>query len=206
MSHFNGTEQPPRALLHSRSPREERRELPRSFHSPPALLRTACHRFIFNRAPHTMAPGAAHFAALLSCLLLFFHLFHSFLFLYLFSHLLSFSPFSTPFSVAIDRSAFSCFLSSIFHLRCFSRWPFSFLAFALPFRRLWHCFPAVRRFVPSYLLICFQYFRRHFAAVFATFVLLFSCRVFKVPCVIFKLETLEFVRVVRWSFIKNCNR
>lgn len=88
MSHFNGTEQPPRALLHSRSPREERRELPRSFHSPPALLRTACHRFIFNRAPHTMAPGAAHFAALLSCLLLFFHLFHSFLFLYLFSHLL----------------------------------------------------------------------------------------------------------------------
>lgn len=88
MSHFNGTEQPPRALLRSRSPREERRELPRSFHSPPALLRTACHRFIFNRAPHTMAPGAAHFAALLSCLLLFFHLFHSFLFLYLFGHLL----------------------------------------------------------------------------------------------------------------------
>lgn len=97
MSHFNGTEQPPRALLCSRSPREERRELPRSFHSPPALLRTACHRFIFNRAPHTMAPGAAHFAALLSCLLLFFHLFHSFLFLYLFSHLLLLSILYTLF-------------------------------------------------------------------------------------------------------------
>ena len=34
---------------------------------------TACHRFIFNRAPHTMTPGAAHFAALLSCLLLSYH-------------------------------------------------------------------------------------------------------------------------------------
>lgn len=126
MSHFNGTEQPPRALLRAGT-REERRELPRSFHSPPALLRAACHRFIFNRAPHTMAPGAAHFAALLSCLLLSFRLFYSFS-----SHLLlllpSFFPLR-PFPIEIrSSSSFSLCLSLSLSRQ---RWSFDFLALAL---------------------------------------------------------------------------
>lgn len=103
MSHFNGTEQPPRvhfsACNHHRRDLK-RRELPRSFHSPPALLRAACHRFIFNRAPHTMAPGAAHFAALLSsCLLP--PILSLTPFLPLLFHLLLRLPFSSSFSISI---------------------------------------------------------------------------------------------------------
>lgn len=48
----------------------------------------------------------------------------------------SFSPFSTPFSIAIDRSALSCFLSSILHLRCFSRLAFQLSGFRSSFSTL----------------------------------------------------------------------
>lgn len=129
MSHFNGTKHNRPVHFSSRESRTTgRRELPRSFHSPSALLRTACHRFIFNRAPHTMTPGAAHFAALLSCLLLSYHSSSSsssFLPHLLFSSL--FFPFFTLFSFLSNFSLpfFSPLLGGLFvdpfNFRLFAR-------------------------------------------------------------------------------------
>ena len=75
MSHFNGTEHNRPVHFSSRESHTAGREESCPVHSTLLLpsFATACHRFIFNRAPHTMTPGAAHFAALLSCLLLSYH-------------------------------------------------------------------------------------------------------------------------------------